>query len=180
LSGRYTAQPINVTNQGQSGERVDAGVGRHSRLLSSGSYQATLILEGANDLLAAGAATIPNVVSALQFMERDARSRSIRPYLATLPPQRASGIRGRGAPYVSALNGQIRALAANDGVTVVDLETGFPSDTGSLIGEDGLHPTEAGYALIANLFFGVLKETLELSPTPDQRLTNHGFFPRRW
>jgi len=39
----------------------------------------------------------------------------------------------------------------------VDLETAFGSDE-SLIGSDGLHPTAAGYQLIAQSFYDVLAQ----------------------
>jgi len=35
----------------------------------------------------------------------------------------------------------------------------------SLLGSDGLHPNAAGYQRIADTFFGVIKQTLELPPT---------------
>jgi lysophospholipase L1-like esterase len=34
-------------------------------------------------------------------------------------------------------------------------------EAGSLIGSDGLHPTEAGYRRIADVFFAAIKRELE-------------------
>jgi lysophospholipase L1-like esterase len=165
LSSRYTAQSISVDNRGVPGERVDPGAVRLSGLLASRAYDAVLLLEGANDLYVDGQAAVSGIVSAARFMARDARSRGIRPFVATFPPQRASGTLGGAAPLVPALNAGIRAMASTEGMSLVDLEAAFGSDISQLIGPDGLHPTAAGYVRVADTFMAVLKQTLETPPT---------------
>ena len=59
------------------------------------------------------------------------------------------------------LNDSIRALAASEGVTLVDVNQGFSF---GLLGIDGLHPNADGYAKIADVFYGAIKSTLETSP----------------
>jgi lysophospholipase L1-like esterase len=165
LSSRYTSQTITVDNRGVPGERVDPGAVRLSGLLGSRAYDAVLLLEGANDLFVDGQAAVNGIVSAARFMARDARSRGIRPFVATFPPQRASGALGGAAPLVPAVNAGIRAMASTEGLPLVDLEAAFGSDISQLIGPDGLHPTAAGYVRVADTFLAVLKQTLEVPPT---------------
>ena len=43
----------------------------------------------------------------------------------------------------------------------VDLYNPMLADAATLIGSDGLHPTEAGYRRIAELFFAAIKSELE-------------------
>jgi lysophospholipase L1-like esterase len=165
LAARYTSQTISVDNRGLPGERVDPGAARLSGLLASRAYDAVLLLEGANDLFVDGQAAVGGIISAARFMARDARSRGVQPFVATFPPQRASGTLGGRAPLVPALNTGIRAMAAAEGFALVDLEAAFGSDISQLIGPDGLHPTAAGYVIVADTFFAVLKQTLETPPT---------------
>jgi lysophospholipase L1-like esterase len=164
LAARYTSQTITVDNRGVPGERVDPGAARLSGLLASRAYDVVLLLEGANDLFVDGPAAVGGIVSAARFMANDARSRGVQPFVATFPPQRASGSLGGRASLVPGLNVGIRAMAQAQGFPVVDLEAAFGSDISQLIGPDGLHPTAQGYSLTAATFFDALKLALERPP----------------
>jgi lysophospholipase L1-like esterase len=165
LAARYTSQTISVDNRGVPGERVDPGAARLSGLLASRAYDALLLLEGANDLYLDGQAAVGGIVSAARFMANDARSRGIQPFVATFPPQRASGVYGGRAPLVPGLNAGIRNMAQAQGFPLVDLEAAFGSDISQLIGPDGLHLTPEGYSRMAATFFDALKLALERPPT---------------
>ena len=67
--------------------------------------------------------------------------------IATLPPQRPNSPKGGGIAFLPRYNDSVRAMAASKGAQVVDVAS-LPL---SMIGQDGLHPTEAGYARIAEL-----------------------------
>ena len=54
-------------------------------------------------------------------------------------------------------NTAIRDMAAKKGATVVDMSQ-LPL---SYIGQDGLHPTEAGYQRIAEIWFDAIKSLHE-------------------
>ena len=56
---------------------------------------------------------------------------------------------------VEIINSDIRDLAAQDNIALVDIEKAFGSNT-NLIGLDGLHPTAASYQLIAQALRSVL------------------------
>ena len=167
LAARYTAQTITVGNQGNPAERVaPAGTrARFSGVVGSGQYDSVLIMEGANDLTDRDAAVFGAVIDSLQAMLRDARSRGVRPYLATIPPQVPGGSRALAWSPVAPFNDRVRALAASEGVTLVDVYAMLVSNTALYINNDGEHLTEQGYAKIAEVFFTSLRSTLERAPT---------------
>jgi lysophospholipase L1-like esterase len=115
-------------------------------------------------------------------MIRDARSRDIRPYLATIPPMNPAACspvcRGLAWSLVSGFNDSVRGLAMAENVPLVDVYQGFEGNF-ALLGPDGLHPSAEGYAKIAELFFTAIKQTLEVpsmsslrtlrSPSPQRR-----------
>ena len=59
-------------------------------------------------------------------------------------------------------NTQIRQVALSEHATLVDLYIGFGSSPDPYIDIDGLHPTEAGYQKMAQIFFDAIQATLEL------------------
>jgi len=168
LAGRYTTQAPSVANKGQPGEAAadSATLTRFANLTSSRAYSVALIMEGSNDIFYGDAANVPLAIAGLQKMVRNAKGLGLKTYLATIPPMNPPACdpvcRGRDAwPLVSGLNDNIRALARDEGVTLVDVYQGFGGDL-SLVGADGLHPSAAGYARIADLFFTAIKQSLEL------------------
>ena len=169
LDARYTAQMPLVANQGKPGESAGdpATLIRFMGLTSTRAYSVALILEGSNDIFYGDASQEPSAIDGLRAMIRNAKGLGIRPYLATIPPMNPVACdpvcRGRdGSSLVSGLNDSIRALAATEGVTLVDVNQGFANNL-TLIGPDGLHPNADGYAKIAELFLQSIKQTLETS-----------------
>jgi lysophospholipase L1-like esterase len=168
LVHRYTKQTPGVDNAGLPGEALldSTTFPRFVSLTSSGRYDVVLIMEGANDLSDRDDRLEPAMIDVLREMVLDARSRGIRPYLATIPPEIQAGYRGGGASLVPGFNDQVRALAAGENVTLVDVYAALAGDVGTYIGIDGLHPTVQGYAKIAETFFTAVKQTLEATPAP--------------
>jgi lysophospholipase L1-like esterase len=170
LSDRYRTQSPTVANQGNPGERAGdrSTQSRFSSLVSSRRYSVALIMEGSNDLYDRDDRLVPPAIDGLRTMIRDAASRNIRPYLATIPPMNPAACvpvcRGLAWSMVSGFNDSVRALATSEGVTLVDVYQGFNGNF-SLIGPDGLHPSADGYTKIADLFFQSIKQTLEVPST---------------
>ena len=168
LAARYTAQSPAILNAGKPGEAVTdpATFPRYVSYTSSRAYDVVLLMEGANDLPAHG---FSEIIGGLDQMIRDAQSRGMKVLLATLPPQNPDGSdpldRGVEASSVAPFNDQVRALAASKGIPLVDVYQAFNGQL-SLIGSDGLHPTAAGYHLIADTFFAAIKQNLEAPATP--------------
>ncbi len=73
-------------------------------------------------------------------------------------PQVAS--RPRGNTPVSELinyNNTLQLMCTQEGVVYVDLYNPMLPDAATLLGADGLHPTEAGYLRIAETFFAAIR-----------------------
>jgi lysophospholipase L1-like esterase len=84
-------------------------------------------------------------------------------FVATLPPQRPGGARSEAAALVPAFNESLRRIAGRRGAVLVDLEAAFGTDD-SLLSADGLHPTAAGYQVMAQSFLAAIRATLERKP----------------
>ena len=167
MRARYTAQTPQVSNAGKPGEAVSDSTTfpRFVSFTSSGQYSAVLLMEGANDLADRDSRIFPTVISGLRRMISDAKSRGMRVFVATIPPENPAGVRALAWSLVPGFNDQIRLLASSEGVTLVDIYQAFNNDL-SLIGSDGLHPNANGYHRIADTFFASLRQQLEASPGP--------------
>src|SRR5207248_200810 len=133
-------------------------------LVSSQQYGALMLMEGSNDLADEDSVEIPPAIDGLRQILRAAKARGMRAYLATIPPMNPAGSRGFAWSLVPGFNDQVRALAASESVTLVDVYQSFANDF-SLLSADGLHPNALGYARMAGLFFASIKATLE-APAP--------------
>ncbi len=169
---RYKVQLPTVKNEGKPGEAVtDPGtLPRFVVLTSSRQYEAVLIMEGTNDLqkahnaasLSSQEGILGSAAAGLRQMVGDAKSRGLRPLLATIPPMNPSGSRGAvyGAELVSSFNDRIRSVAAAENITLVDVQLAFGGNL-ALLSSDGVHPNADGYNTIAGAFFDAIRRTLE-------------------
>jgi lysophospholipase L1-like esterase len=169
LTERYSAQTIQVFNSGFAGRLASEDRSRLDDALSDAQPQVLLLMEGANDLNAPFAdgegvnARVTATMGAMEDMVRDAVRLGVHVMLATLPPQRAGGTPNRGgaAAFLTRYNDALKDMAAKKGAEIVDMYAQFPI---SLIGEDGLHPTEAGYERMAAIWLEALKARYEKPP----------------
>jgi len=172
LTARYTTQQFTVQNAGNGAETTSGGVGRLPGVLSATNAEALLLLEGVNDLAPGDASAISVVINNLRTMIQQARSRGVAVFLGTLLPEIPGGSRTGARLLIVPTNDQIRALAASQGVTLVDVYQAFSGMETVLIGGDGLHPTVAGYSMIAQTFFDAIRAKLEVTPTTTLTLSN--------
>ena len=158
LRSRYVTQAAQfvVTNAGQPAEAAADAPRRFSQALTSSGAQVVLLLEGANDL-GAGAAGIGPALSGLQTMVRQARTAGATVFVASIPPPRPGGSKALSTAVVQSFNDSIRIGAPLEGAIFVDLYAAMLPDVNTLIGVDGLHPTEAGYQRMAETFFAVIR-----------------------
>jgi lysophospholipase L1-like esterase len=163
LAQRYTASPPTVTNAGVGGEFVTESetFDRFRAVLNAQAPQAVLLQEGINDVNVFGDDAITEVPAALRDMIREARARNMRPFVGTLLPERPFACRAFGVEHIAATNDFIRSMAAAENAVLVDLHAAFSGQLDSLLDEDGLHPTEAGYRKMAETFFESIRMTLE-------------------
>ena len=109
-------------------------------------------------------------------MSLEARGRGIHVFLATLLPQRPNGCRAFGIPpkgttdLITPDEQFDPRMAAAENIDLIDLAGLFNGQLDTFIGQDGLHPTEAGHAAIANAFFDAIRAKFE-RPNPTASLT---------
>ncbi len=168
LASRYTLQTPTVWNEGVGGEFTSDGLLRLRPLLQQFRPEVLLLMEGTNDLLdrpdiGRGADT---AIANLRQMIAIAKSLNVQVALATVAPQRPNGLRNRGAvaAIIPSFNDRIRALAASEGVVLVDVYAGM-KDNLNLIGIDDLHPTELGYSVMADVFYQAVVRAFEDTTT---------------
>jgi len=172
LDQRYSEQRVSVVNAGVPGETTTNGLSRLPGELSATTAEVLLLQEGVNDLNSGGEAAEQPALDNLRRMMRLASARGVRVFIGTLLPQRPGHLRANAYPYIADFNTKLVAMAASEGATVVDLYQVFLPQVDTLIGDDGLHPTEAGYRLMASTFFDSIKSRLELTtPSPATLVT---------
>jgi lysophospholipase L1-like esterase len=170
LSSRYLGQTITVVNEGWPGEFIATGLARLPGTLTTNAPEVVLLLEGANDLSASpSSATTQYIADRLRDMVRTCKARvaANRVLLANFPPQFVGTPpgRGSGSAFVPELNGRIASVASSEGATLVDLYTPMSADVKRYIGQDGLHPTEQGFTLMAQTFAAVIQQKFEIKAT---------------
>jgi lysophospholipase L1-like esterase len=170
-----------VKNAGLPGETTSAGVIRLPREIALADQpQVLLLLEGANDLGRDSSVILPAALD-IATMIRMAKGSGLRVFVGTLPPQNPAAptgsgpsciARNGGAGLVVPYNTALKIVVGQEGVTLVDVYEAFNGDVTTLIDCDGLHPTAAGYDVIAGAFFTAIKQSLEVPATTSSlRLT---------
>ena len=106
------------------------------------------------------------VAEYVNAMARDARFAGAEVVLCTLPPNRPRRLSGYRSAVIAAYNTALRDVARGEGALLVDFERDVDI---SLIGLDGLHPTEAGYARMADVLFEADPPALRVEPRRHRR-----------
>jgi lysophospholipase L1-like esterase len=160
LDARYAPQAgaIFVANAGVGGESIFRGVQRFEQSLSMNFAQAVIIMEGLNNLVVDG---VDVTTSLMREMVRTAEERNVSVFVASMVPTVAGRQRSQNPALLEAYNAALKKMSVEEGVTFVDLYTPMLPEAPALIGVDGLHPTEAGYRRIADIFLTAISATLE-------------------
>lgn len=161
LQARYTAQTFVVENEGKPAEGAADGVVRFPPILRNLGPEVVVLLEGVNDIAFLGQSGVSRVAGYINTMARDARFAGAQVIICTLPPERATGFRAADPAAISSYNQALRDVARGEGAILVDFANEF-GDL-SLIGIDGLHPTEAGYTRMADILFDTVRRTFEVA-----------------
>lgn len=162
LIQRYTEQTVTLANEGKGGERADESLDRLEGVLFTHRPEVVLLMHGVNDLNGANAARVTETAEAIEELIDIVQDAGVIPLVATLPPL-GPGPKALCPECVGQLNDRIRTIAAARGATLVDVHTAWSGGTG-LMGGDGIHPTSAGYEVIAQAFLDAVKKTLEAPP----------------
>ena len=160
LVARYPSQSstITMTNAGVAGENLFRAVLRFDDELASSLPQAVLIMHGLNNLGGDGT-DIPTIL--IRDMVRTATGRDIRPFVGSMVPTVAGRLRSQNTMLLESYNAKLRQMAIEEGAVFVDLYTPLLPEALTVIGEDGLHPTEAGYRRIAEVYLAAIAANLE-------------------
>ena len=147
-----------VVNRGRGGEVVQDGATRIDDVLHSDRPGFILIMEGTNNASRCDEAGF--IVERLrQMVERAKRNKTI-PVLGTIPPN----FRNDSCAHdvIDAANQLIRGLAAAEGAELADIFAGMNNRAlfGLTPDRDPLHPNEAGYRVMANIWLGALKQVI--------------------
>ncbi|MCA1583710.1 MAG: GDSL-type esterase/lipase family protein [Acidobacteria bacterium] len=162
------APAFTVLNRGVPGEGAVEGARRIASLLATIRPQALLVLEGINDLNSGR--SVGQTVSALDTMLDYARVYNVPAVVATMfqtyEVERPNGEhRTNAAALVPSLNAAIRQMVAGrQNVFVADVHAAFGTNR-SLVGGDGLHPTEAGYERMATTFMAAIEQAFPVRGT---------------
>jgi lysophospholipase L1-like esterase len=161
LASTYTGQAsaITVTNQGAGSEQILDGVQRFNQVFPGSGAEVLLLQEGVNGLNFVGPDTSTGL---MRIMVQQGKSANARVYVGSMIPTVAGRPRSSNPTALVTYNGVLQIMASQEGITYVDLYNPLLADAQTLIGSDGLHPTEAGYRRIAELFFEALKRDLEV------------------
>ena len=160
LTSRYATQAssIVVTGSGRAGEHPHEGVQRFNNAFAAERPEVVLLLEGANSLWLYGS-DLPTL--GLGNMVDTALAGGAQVFVATLPPTRPGLLNSIPMVELLAFNRKVTEMAAIKGTRLVNLYDPMLPDAATLIGGDGMHPTEAGYRRIAELFFQAIQTHLE-------------------
>ena len=159
LSARYTSQTITMANEGWGGERADEAVPRFRGAMSQHRPDVVLLMHGVNDLISASPGRVQTAADGVEELVKEGRNAGAVVFVATLPPF-GNGPKASCQECVEPYNSHLRAIAAAKGATLVDVHAAWAGRSG-LMGADGIHPTDAGYEVIATTFFEVIQRTLE-------------------
>jgi len=161
LAATYTAQAtsISVTNSGVSNEPILDGVPRFNEVFPSSRAEVVLLQDGVNGLNFVGPDTSTGL---MRIMVQQAKNGSAKVFVGSMIPTVPGRPRATVSPAaLVTYNGVLQIMCRQEGVTYVDLYDAMLADASTLIGADGLHPTEAGYRRIADLFFSAIRTELE-------------------
>lgn len=164
LRARYSAQEdsIVVANYGLGGEKAANARNRFFDALNTVRPEGVLLMEGYNDIGGGADGAASTAANEMRVMASEARLRGMRVFIATIAPPRPGGNRTIGQIFVDDWNNRMRALASSEGAVLVDIYGGLLPDVTRYIGVDGLHPNEAGYARIAEIFQQAIQANFEV------------------
>jgi lysophospholipase L1-like esterase len=161
LHSRFSTQSatLAVTNGGVAGEYSFQGMARFPGAMTATNPEVVLLLHGVNDL-PFGNTDLP--AGSLHNMTEEAKRRGALVFLATLMPTRPGGRNSPNVALVEELNAKIKAIAALEGAVLVNLYDALLPEANTIIGTDGLHPTEVGYKRMADVFLAAVQANLEV------------------
>lgn len=146
-----------VLNEGISGERTYATHERWLREIANADI--ALIMIGINDLLNPGHCYIPYDCQTIEYIEAMINEALISkkiPIVSTVTPAETTGIRAWVNPDIRLLNTQIKSLATQYNISLVDNYRAIRDNGGDALYADHVHFNDAGYEIIAQQWFDAI------------------------
>jgi lysophospholipase L1-like esterase len=149
-----TTLPLDVIDGGRPGERTNTGVSRLRRDLEINNPDYTILLEGSNDV---EDGHTQDALGNMQRMIDAVFAHGGMPLLGTITPSCCNHKNQLPEGAILAYNNQLRAIALNNSIPLVDFyaalangpQASYDSTLGFIHIPEGLHPTPAGYDLMA-------------------------------
>ena len=177
-AGFFPGRPY--VNRGIGSQSTSQMLVRFRRDVVALAPAVVVILAGTNDVSGNSGPTPPAVTARnLATMTELARLAGIRVVLATLLPVRDGLPGGDGKPVmrtaerplarIAALNRWIVTFARENGLVLLDYHAALADETGQLragMSRDGVHPGQAGYAVMAPLAEKAIAAALKARPLP--------------
>ena len=146
-----------VLNAGISGERTYS---THQRWLQEiANADITLIMIGINDLLNPSHCADPYDCQTIEYIEAMINEALISkkiPVVSTVTPAQNSGSRAWVNPDIRSLNVQIKSLATQYAIPLVDNYEAIRDNGGDALYSDHTHFTDTGYDIIAQQWFNAI------------------------
>lgn len=155
VPGFFAGKPY--LDRGISGQTTPQMLVRFRQDVVALQPKVVVILAGTNDLAGnTGASSLEMIEDNLQSMVEIARANGIRPVLASVLPAAEFGWNPgvEPGPKIAALNSWLKEYAGKQGVVYLDYYSAMVDERLGLparLSEDGVHPNEAGYAVMAPL-----------------------------
>jgi lysophospholipase L1-like esterase len=149
-----TALPLDVIDGGRAGERTNTGVSRLQRDVPLNQPDYVILLEGSNDV---EDGHTRDALDNMQRMIDTVFANGAMPLLGTITPSCCNHKNQLPEGAILAYNSQLRAMALNNSVPLIDFyaafangpQASYDSTLGLIHIPEGLHPTPAGYDLMA-------------------------------
>ena len=136
-----------VINAASVGEMASTAAARTGGVLARWKPGYLLIMHGINEMRAGNAAA---GVEGVRSMVQQAKANQTIPIVATY--YLMTGESANLNPGIQDLDRQLKAMASEEDVTLVNLESAFGSDESLLYMPEGFHPSDAGTQIIAQEF----------------------------
>ena len=161
LQAKYPMQAsaLVMINLGVPGESVLEGEVRFPGAMVMSQADAVLLMEGVVGLPIAGPDQSTDVV---RRMVQVAKVHGARVFVGSMVPAIEGRQRSPSPAALVAYNLKLQQMAREEGVQFVDLYNALLAEANTVIGVDGLHPTEVGYKRIADVFFVAIQANLEV------------------
>ncbi|MDP3720507.1 MAG: GDSL-type esterase/lipase family protein [Acidobacteriota bacterium] len=161
LQERYVLQAasLSVINAGKSLETAQEGAVRFPGVFAESRAEAVLLMEGVNGLDIAGPDFSTDFIRSMVHV---AKAGGARVFVASTLPTITGRPRSKLPAELVVYNTRLQQMALAEQAVYVDLYNTLLPEANTVIGADGLHPTEAGYKRMADVFFAAIQANLEV------------------